>query len=150
MTVLLVSKRVPSTMPRPSVICLTLILTKLFVKSTTSLSTVGSGVGAFKKKIHFFLFNNILNILFFLSKITLTGSGGGSFKFMPGNTNLDPLILLIWANLVGVVSCMAAILLRVSPSTITRWNDYFSCQTTKCSLDFHAHKTAIWLRFYRA
>ena len=48
---------------------------------------------------------------------TLTGSGGGSFKFMPGNTNLDPLILLICANLVGVVSCMAAILLRVSPST---------------------------------
>ena len=66
----------------------------------------------------------------------MTGSGGGSFKFMPGNTNLDPLILLICANLVGVVSCMAAILLRVSPSTKTWWNDYFSCQTTKCSPRF--------------
>ena len=63
MTVLLVSKRVPSTMPRPSVICFTLILTKLFVKSTTSLSTVGSGVGAFKKKMHFK--KNLTHFFFF-------------------------------------------------------------------------------------
>ena len=62
---------------------------------------------------------SVVILLYNYLVFTLTGSGGGSFKFMPGNTNLDPLILLICANLVGVVSCMAAILLRVSPSTKT-------------------------------